>query len=93
MATLTTEQRATLWAELMRELSRDGETVGITKPELRAAVDALDTWLDTNAANHQHGDSAASKGSTYRRPKSTIAHVHCAVSIRGRCINGQSFCA
>lgn len=50
MATLTTEQRATLWAELMRELSRDGETVGITKPELRAAVDALDTWLDTNAA-------------------------------------------
>jgi hypothetical protein len=50
MATLTTEQRAALWAELMQELSRDGETVGITKPELRAAVDALDTWLDTNAA-------------------------------------------
>lgn len=50
MAVLTTEQRRTLWAELMQELSKDGETVGITKPDLRAAVDAIDTWLDGNAA-------------------------------------------
>lgn len=50
MAVLTTEQRRSLWAEMMRELSRDGETVGVTKTDLRAAVDALDTWLDTNAA-------------------------------------------
>ena len=50
MATLTTDQRRALWAELMQELSRDGQTVAITKPDLRAAVDALDTWLDTNAS-------------------------------------------
>ena len=50
MATLTTDQRQTLWAELMQELSRDGQTVAITKADLRAAVDALDAWLDTNAA-------------------------------------------
>ena len=50
MATLTTDQRRALWAELMQELSRDGQTVAITKADLRAAVDALDTWLDTNAA-------------------------------------------
>ena len=50
MATLSTEQRRALWAELMQELSRDGQTVAITKDDLRAAVDALDTWLDTNAA-------------------------------------------
>ena len=50
MATLTSDQRRALWAELMQELSRDGQTVAITKGDLRAAVDALDTWLDTNAS-------------------------------------------
>ena len=50
MAELSSAKRQELWAELMRELSADGETVGITKPELRAAVDALDTWLNDNAA-------------------------------------------
>jgi hypothetical protein len=34
----------------MQELSRDGETVTITKPELRAAVDAIDQFFHDNAA-------------------------------------------
>lgn len=50
MAELTSGQRQELWAELMRELSNDRETVGVTKADLRAAVDALDTWLNSNAA-------------------------------------------
>ena len=50
MAELSSAKRQELWAELMRELSADGETVSVTKPELRAAVDALDTWLNDNAA-------------------------------------------
>lgn len=49
MAELSSAKRQELWAELMRALSVDGETVSITKPELRAAVDALDTWLSNNA--------------------------------------------
>jgi hypothetical protein len=50
MAELSTEQRKELWAELMRELSRDGETVSITKGDLLAAVNAIDAWMNTNAA-------------------------------------------
>ena len=50
MAVLPDTAREELWAELMRQYSRDGETVGVTKVDLRAAVDAIDTYLHTNAA-------------------------------------------
>lgn len=47
---LTEQQRSNLHAEIMQTLSREQEPVGITKLELRAAVDALDDFLETNAS-------------------------------------------
>ena len=41
--------RTEVWAELMRDFSTNGESIGVTKPELKAAVDALDDFLDGNA--------------------------------------------
>lgn len=51
MAVLSDNDRATLWAALMREISATGQTVSITKPDLRAAVNAADQWADDNAAS------------------------------------------
>lgn len=50
MAELTLQKRRELWSELMQVLSSDGETISITKAELLDAVNALDTWFNTNAA-------------------------------------------
>lgn len=50
MAVLTSQQRAELWAEIMRDLSKVTEPCGITKTDLRAAVDATDQWIEDNAA-------------------------------------------
>lgn len=50
MATLPDGDRAIVWADLMRKFSVDRLSVGITKTDLRAAVNALDTFLDNNAA-------------------------------------------
>ena len=50
MATLPDGDRAAAWANLMRRWSANGETIGVTKDDLRAAVNALDDYLDTNAA-------------------------------------------
>lgn len=47
MAELTAAQRQEIWAEFMRQ---NTEPVGITKAQLRAAFDALDAFLDANAA-------------------------------------------
>jgi len=50
MAVLNEASRIEVWAELMRQYSNDGESIGINKADLRAAVDALDTFMDNNAA-------------------------------------------
>lgn len=51
MAVLSDGDRSATWAELMQEWSNAREAVGITKTDLRAAVDAIDTWLNDNAAS------------------------------------------
>lgn len=50
MAVLPENDRAAVHAELMRQLSDAREPCGVTKPDLRAAVDALDAFLDANAS-------------------------------------------
>jgi hypothetical protein len=46
MAVLPDPARADIWAEWMR---RNAETCGISKAELRAAVNAIDAWVNANA--------------------------------------------
>lgn len=47
---LTAGQRASLHAEMMAALSRDQEGVALSKADLRAAVDAIDDFLEANAS-------------------------------------------
>ena len=49
MAVLPNAERVEVWAEYMRQLSNDGESIGVTKPDLRDAVNALDDFMDANA--------------------------------------------
>lgn len=51
MAVLSDADRAQVWARAMRHWSQAGEPLGaLTKAELRAAVNAVDAWADSNAA-------------------------------------------
>jgi hypothetical protein len=50
MAVLSTADREDIWAEFQRELSSERETMPFTKAQLLAAVNAVDTWVDSNAA-------------------------------------------
>jgi len=50
MAALSDEDRAELSAEYNREISNERVPCGITKADIRAAVNALDTFLNDNAA-------------------------------------------
>lgn len=49
MANQTDPQRAEGWADFMREIP-GGSVYTITKQDLRAAYDAIDTWLSDNAS-------------------------------------------
>ena len=51
MARLSAAQRREIWAEFMSALSSDREPIAVNKNDLRAAVDAIDTWISANAAS------------------------------------------
>ena len=50
MAALSNADRGVVWSDAMRYFSQSGDVLAVKKADLRAAVDALDTFLDTNAA-------------------------------------------
>lgn len=54
MAVLSEEDRQRVWRGLMRFWSgfAGSETCALSKAELRAAVDATDTWIDNNQASY-----------------------------------------
>lgn len=52
MAVLSDADRDAVNADFMRTLSPNSETIfGLSKTELRAAVNAADQWADDNAAS------------------------------------------
>ncbi len=52
MAILTDTERLDVWAKYMRSLSRIAESLGLSKIELRDAVNATDEWVDANASSY-----------------------------------------
>lgn len=52
MAVLSDTAREQLWRGLMRYWSQAREVIAVlTKSDLRAAINATDTWIDDNAAS------------------------------------------
>ena len=50
MAVLTEQERVDIWRDLMKTWSRRREPIAVSKADLRAAADALDNYLNDNAA-------------------------------------------
>ena len=69
MAVLTSEQRFALWAEFQRG---DTGEMALTKPELRAAVDALDDWFDANTATINAALPQPARGALTQRQKAML---------------------
>lgn len=52
MPVLIDSDRVMVWKRIMARLSQSRAPLGITKADLRAAVDAVDAWLEANAASY-----------------------------------------
>jgi hypothetical protein len=72
MAVLTDNARAGVWADLMRRYSSDGETIGVSKADLRTAVNDVDTWLNSNAAALNSAISQPARGALTTAQKALI---------------------
>lgn len=71
MAVLSNADRREVWAEFMRS-TEAGETFSITKAELRAAVDAIDGWVDDNAASFNAAIPQPARGALTARQKARL---------------------
>ena len=69
MAVLTNTDRQQLWAEFMRFSSTIREELGLSKSELRAAVDATDQWIGDNQASFNNALPVASKAALSQKQK------------------------
>ena len=72
MAALTTTDRSVVWADAMRQFSTLTLPCGITKPALRAAVDAADDWADTNASSYNLALPQPARSSLTAKQKALI---------------------
>jgi hypothetical protein len=50
MAVMTTQQRALAFDAFVSELCTSREPIGVTKPDLRAALAGVDQWVSDNLA-------------------------------------------
>ncbi len=73
MAVLPDADRVTLWSTLMTESSRTHTSLaGVTKAELRAAINAADDWADANAASYNTALPQPARGALTAKQKAAI---------------------
>lgn len=69
MAVLSETDRKALWEQWMQE-NRD--PVSVTKPDLRAAVDATEAWVDANMASLNAAMPQPAQGALSARQKASL---------------------
>ena len=72
MAVLSEADRAEMTAQIMRTLSAELEALGLTKPQLRAAVDAADAWIDANASSYNTARPVAARNNLTPKQKARL---------------------
>lgn len=78
MAELTEADRLRVWRGLMRYFSRVRSSVsGVTKDDLKAAINATDTWIDTNQASFNSALPTAARNNLTTAQKTIL---FCAVA-------------
>jgi hypothetical protein len=71
MAVLDETNRARVCAQVMREAEL-GTLTGMTKADLRAAVDAVDSWIDTNASSYNSALPQPARGALTLQQKTLL---------------------
>lgn len=69
MTVLPDNDRFNVWAEFMRGLSAEKEKLDIGKADLRAAVNAVDIWINDNAVSFNAALPAVAQSSLTTKQK------------------------
>lgn len=73
MAVLTNGDRANINAEFQRELSAlFEEIIGMSKSDLRAAINATDSWINSNTTSFNNALPAPAKANMTAKQKARL---------------------
>lgn len=72
MATLNEADRSVAWTVFMQEESKVRQGMALTKADLRAAIDATDDWVNTNAASFNTAIPQPARGALTARQKAKL---------------------
>ena len=72
MATLSPEQRQKVRALITRRLSERWESFAISRPDLQAAIDAADAWIDGNATSFNAAIPQPARGALTASQKAEV---------------------
>ena len=78
MAYLSEEDRRRIWRGLMRHVSNLRELVAVSKPELLAAVEATDSWIEDNQGAYNSALPVAARTGLTAEQKTLL---FCAVAL------------
>jgi len=77
VAALPDQDRARTSIAFQRSCSTLGLGLDLTKPQLRAAVDAVDAWCEDNATSYNQGLPAAARNALTAAEKSLLLAYVC----------------
>ena len=72
MAVLSNADRAAIWAAYMSDCGSSRTTIPLTKADLRAAVDAIDAWVDASAASFNTAIPQPARGALTAKEKASL---------------------
>ncbi len=72
MAVLNEGDRQALWKQFMADFSGRFESVGLSKTDAKAALDATDDWVEANAASFNSALPAAAQSGLNATQKSRL---------------------
>lgn len=72
MANLSDSDRLTCSFEYIEKLNVERELLPLTKAQLKAAIDATDTWIDNNAASFNSALPTAARNNLSAKQKARL---------------------
>lgn len=76
MAVLSDNNRAAVCSQLQEECSNIREALsGVTKADLRAAVNAADAWAESNAAEYNSAIPQPARGALTAKQKARLLYL------------------
>ncbi len=72
MAVLTDIDRFNLWAKYMADAGNERQSLPLSKVDLRAAVNAIDDWVDTNTAAFNSAIPQPARGALTTKQKANL---------------------